>query len=100
MSFLKNRIICNLIIVFVAFCCFVVSLCCFLAKCQEYFKNRKNHEYKKILSKKILIKNSTLKIKKMFSKKMKKVGKKFWFKEKSGSNLSNNTKKNVEYKIK
>ena len=43
---------------------------------------RKNHEYKKIL-----IKNSTLKIKKMLfkkmlRKKMKNVGKKFWFKRK------------------
>ena len=87
----KNRIICNLITVFVAFwgcilfvalCYFVVSLCCFLTKCQEYIKNRKNHEYKNILSKKILIKNSTLKIKKKclvkkYWEKKKKVGKKF-----------------------
>ena len=58
---LKNGIICNLIIVFVAFwacilfvafCCFVISLCCFLIKCQEYFKNRKNHEYKKNIEQK------------------------------------------------
>ena len=58
------------------------------------------------MSKKILIKNSTLKIKKKclvkkcWEKKMKKVGKKFWFKKKWGSNLSNNTKKNIEQKIK
>ena len=36
----------------------------------------------------------------MLRKKMKKVGKKFWFKKKEGSILSNNTKKNIEQKIK
>ena len=79
MSSKKNRIICNLITIFVAFwaCILFVALCCFLTKCQEYIKNRKNHEYKKIL-----IKNSTLKkmfSKKMLRKKMKKAEKIFWF---------------------
>ena len=53
------------------------------------------------MSKKILIKNSTLKIKKylvkkMLRKKLKKIGIKILIQKKGGSNLSNNTKKNVE----
>ena len=36
----------------VSLCCFVVSLCYFLIKFQGYFKNRKNHEYKKNIEQK------------------------------------------------
>ena len=38
--------------------------------------------------------------KKMLRKKIKKVGKKFLIQKKGGSILSNNTKKNIEQKIK